>query len=428
MLAAQKLRSKVASAIESPRSYFQGFLMSFIKIKDYFAFCFLFGLLSGMVCEIHAQSLDARAPSPVYTNEVVGRIGARDIGDARLTDHFYSFSGTPGDLLITVETRNLNGDIDVFTAGALRPVFKLVLYAEVNTPVTKSVFLRTREDLILRVEARTPNDEEGTYHISFGGSFEPILVSSSRDANSELASAPLATRKGKRVSSVGARIEAPTPPPLEIAEATKAEPTPPTELIDPPPAEPRVADPKPAEGRASEPKVETEVEARPAPVRSPRSRSTTRRGRGRTATISEEAAKKPVVEEKAPSAEAAEETRKVEPVTEISEKPAAVKRSGKKRTRVTEEARENETPATAAESTSEAGPSEATAAAAATIPPEELIKTKLIIELLDGSRVERFMNTIRKVDVESGQIVITAVDGTVERIRLARVVRMSIGR
>jgi hypothetical protein len=44
-----------------------------------------------------AQSLDARFPSPVRSNEVVGRIAARDIGDARLTDHFYTFAGTPGD-------------------------------------------------------------------------------------------------------------------------------------------------------------------------------------------------------------------------------------------------------------------------------------------------------------------------------------------
>src|SRR5678810_709587 len=130
-------------------------------------------LLLTVVCA-SAQSIDPNAPSPVRSNSVSGRIAARDLGDARLTDHYYAITGTPGDLLITVNSQNLNGDIDVFTAGTLRPLLKLTLYAESTTPVTKGIYLRKREDLILRVEARSPNDDEGTYRLSFGGSFEPI--------------------------------------------------------------------------------------------------------------------------------------------------------------------------------------------------------------------------------------------------------------
>ena len=77
----------------------------------------------------YAQSIDPNAPSPVRSNSVTGRIAARDLGDARLTDHYYAFTGTPGDLLITVQSNNLNGDVDVFTAGTLRPLLKLTLYA-----------------------------------------------------------------------------------------------------------------------------------------------------------------------------------------------------------------------------------------------------------------------------------------------------------
>src|SRR5262245_27278682 len=88
------------------------------------SFCLIAGLIS-IAANSLAQSLDARTPSPIRRNEVVGRISARDIGDARLTDHFYTFAGTPGDLLITIETRNLNGDIDVFTASGLRPLLKV---------------------------------------------------------------------------------------------------------------------------------------------------------------------------------------------------------------------------------------------------------------------------------------------------------------
>src|SRR5918992_6156992 len=120
-----------------------------------------------------AQSLDANTPSPVRGNSVNGKIAARDLGDSRLTDHYYAFTSTPGDLLITVQSTNLNGDLDVFTAVTLRPLLKLSLYAESTAPVTKGIYLRKREDLILRVEARSPNDEPGTYQLYFGGSFEP---------------------------------------------------------------------------------------------------------------------------------------------------------------------------------------------------------------------------------------------------------------
>src|ERR1700674_1338571 len=116
-----------------------------------------------------AQSTDIASPSAVRTNVVLGTIAARDIGDPRLTDHFYAFTGTPGDLFITVDSRNLNGDADVFTASGLRPLLKLTVYAGNSSPVTKSIYLRKRENLILRIEGRTPNDDEGTYRLNFGG-------------------------------------------------------------------------------------------------------------------------------------------------------------------------------------------------------------------------------------------------------------------
>src|SRR5256885_16072033 len=118
-----------------------------------------------------AQSTDVRSPTAVDGNEIVGSIPARDIGDARLTDHFYTFNGLPGDLFITIESKNLNGDFDVFTAAELRPVLKIVAYAESSTPVTKNIYHRKPESLILRVEGRSPNDDEASYRIRFSGSF-----------------------------------------------------------------------------------------------------------------------------------------------------------------------------------------------------------------------------------------------------------------
>jgi hypothetical protein len=392
--------------------------------------------LAGGAHGIQAQSLDARSPSPVRTNEVVGRIGARDIGDARLTDHFYSFTGTHGDLLITIETRNLNGDIDIFTAGALRPVLKIALYAEITAPVTKSIYLREQEELILRVEARSPNDEDGTYHLRFGGSFEPIAAIAE---NSEAASpgeetaALLPPRKGKRVSSVGARIEAPVPPPVEVAEAPTPEPSP-SALVDPPPVEARPIEPAAVEPKAAE----NVVEAAPSPSgRSARGRASTRRGRS-SAAIRQETSTKPVAEEVSKKAEGDEEAVKREPVKQISEKPlASARKSSKKSRSVTTEpvegaeaAGSDPTPVTnepATAKTERRSVPEPSVEATTPAQPEDLSKSKLIIEMLDGTRLERFMNTVRRVDVESGQIVVTATDGTVQRIRLARVVRMSIG-
>ena len=199
------------------------------------AFYLRFALITIVLAagSVSAQSINPTAPSPVRTNTVTGRIAARDLGDARLTDHYYAFTGTPGDLLITVNSTNLNGDVDVFTAGTLRPLLKLTLYAESTSPVTKGIYLRKREDLILRIEARSPNDDEGTYRLYFGGSFEPIT------GGPEIAEAettPETTTPGaRRVSSVGARIA--EPPATEVATASPTpEPTPEAKPVEETPA------------------------------------------------------------------------------------------------------------------------------------------------------------------------------------------------
>ena len=238
--------------------------MSFLGIRDvsvrclFLAFCLLIALKS-----VQSQSLDARSPSPIRSNEIVGRISARDLGDPRLTDHFYTFSGTPGDLLIKVEARNLNGDIDVFVAGSLRPVLKLAVYAEATSPVTKSIYLRHREEFILRVEARTPNDDDGIYHLRFGGSFEPMVGGQeAEEATDTIRNLP--SRRGKRVSSVGARIEEPTPPRVEAAMAPTPEPTP-LNVDTPVPPEPKVDTPAETAVKPAAPAPTARV--RPAPRR-----------------------------------------------------------------------------------------------------------------------------------------------------------------
>ena len=288
-----------------------------------------------------AQSIDPNVPSPVRTNSVTGRIAARDLGDARLTDHYFAFTGTPGDLLITVQSKNLNGDIDVFTATSLRPLLKITMYAEIDAPVTKGIYLRKREDLVMRVQARSPNDEEGTYRLFFGGSFEPIIGGPDiAEAETPAAEPPPRTPGTRRVSSVGARIEEPPPPVTEVAAAPTPEPTP----VATPEATP-VESPSPSPEKAAEEETER-------PARTPSTRS--RRPAGRRSTP-----------------------------------------------RVTTE------PKPAPEPEAEVGP-------------------RLVIETNDGTLINRAMTSVRRLTVENGQVVIFNRDGTINRILLANVVRMSI--
>lgn len=159
-----------------------------------------------------AQSTDIGFPTPVRSDLVTGTIAPRDLGDPRLTRYFYAFTGTPGDLIVTVEGRNLEGDIDVFTAGALRPLAKISLYAgSSSSGGAQTIYLRTRQSLILRVEARTPNDSEGSFRVRFGGAFEPLgpEVPDPEPVTPTVSS----EGKGRRVTATGATIEEPAPPP-----------------------------------------------------------------------------------------------------------------------------------------------------------------------------------------------------------------------
>ena len=240
-------------------------------------------LIAAIMCltavSLCAQSLEASAPAPVRSNTVNGSIAARDLGDSRLTNHYFALTGTPGDLLITVQSQNLNGDIDVFTAGTLRPLLKLTLYAEISTPTTKSIYLRKREDLVLRIEARSPNDEEGKYRLTFGGSFEPIAggpdIAENETPEAPKTEAPPTGRRGSRVNSVGARIAEPEPPVKEVAAAPTPEPTPEPAPEAKPTESPKTEEAKPAETETVTPPRRNQ--RRPTPRRpAPRSTETAR--------------------------------------------------------------------------------------------------------------------------------------------------------
>lgn len=343
-------------------------MQTFVTIRT-LAPCTRVVLLLACFCGYaRAQSTDIAWPSPVRTNEVKATIAARDMGDPRVTDHFYAFTGMPGDVLITVDSRNLNGDIDVFTLANLQPLLKFSVYAGSSSPITKSIYLRRQEDLILRVEGRTPNDEDATYRIHFGGSFNPIT--SGPLAEHEDAIQPGTTiasgKGGRRVSSVGARIDE---PPAEVAAA----PT-----------------PEPAPGEPSEPKT---VAKKPV-ARNPRTRRPPpRRTRPVEPAKPEETAAKDETENRPPAEEPEKEAPKTTP-------------KGRRSTR------RSTTPSDTAQPT-------------ATQEPEES-GPRLLIETNDGTLVDRYMSSVRRVTVENGMVVVVGKDGKIQRIPLANVVRMTI--
>ena len=147
-----------------------------LKIQNYrLLFCILH--FAFCMTAINAQSTNQSFPTPVSSNEISGTIKARDIGDARLTSYFYTFNGNQGDIFINVVTKNLDGDIDVFTADNLRPLTKIRVYSDNPEGETgRVIYLRQPQKLILRIEGKTPTDEPATFRIKFAGSFDSWIV------------------------------------------------------------------------------------------------------------------------------------------------------------------------------------------------------------------------------------------------------------
>jgi len=342
----------------------------------------LFALLSVFTWTRAAcgQSTDQSLPTPVTSNEINGKINALDVGDPRATRHFYAFEANPGDLLITVDSKNLNGDIDVFTAITFRPLMKTTVYASSQAPeITKGIYLRAHQILILRVEARTPSDEPGTYHIRLGGTFERFSggIPVAEVSNTETENA--AEKSGaNRLSSVGATIPRPV---TETAEA-EAKPTPSPE--------------KAAEAAPETAATET-VTPKKTSSTSRRTRQTSRRGTRPAPAKSTETASKT---EPPPKTET--ETAKIESSKPVEEKPAEEKPA------VTEKPAETSPPIEKPKS------QEITAGA------------HLIIEETDGTKIDRPMSTVRRIVVEGNTIVILLKSGKIERIAMSDVARMAI--
>ena len=183
---------------------------------------------------VAAQSSDQNFPTAVTDPEIGSTIRARDIGDARLTTHFWAFDGSQGDIFINVVTQNFTGDIDVYQASDLKPLTKIVMFADNGPSETgRVIYLRLPGRLLLRVQGRSPNDDAASYRIKFAGSF--VALAPQKEVKPPTVDSVENT--GIKVNSVGTIIPVtPKRAPIRETSTTSPERTEKTVVPENPPA------------------------------------------------------------------------------------------------------------------------------------------------------------------------------------------------
>jgi hypothetical protein len=341
---------------------------------------------------VQGQSTNQNYPTAVTSNEISGKIAPRDIGDARLTTFYYVFNGIQGDIFINVVTKNLDGDIDIFTANSLKPLTKIKIYSDSPDGETgRIVYLRQPERLILRIEGRTPNDEAATYQIKFAGSFSPIAGVAETE-EPKLPEIKTDTQTDVQVNSVGTIIAVkPKPTPSPKDEAVKTD----DELA--------------AENKKAERKVE-DVEKNETDKK-------------REAPDENEIAdKKPIEVERAKS----ENEKKTElkeadsPVVVVTDILPKNDKAETKTDAVQKDTRQN-----ASVNKNEAKPKKKTSTKESAA-PDPLAGINLVVLFKDGTKIERSMTEILRVNVDKGVLTIIHKDGSIGRYSILDVAEMTI--
>lgn len=378
---------------------------------------FLFCVLHFAFCIslVAAQSTNQNYPTAVTTNEISGAIKARDLGDARLTAYFYIFNAGQGDVFINVVANNFNGNIDVFTVDGLKPLTKIVVFADASSNETgRVVYLRKPEKLLLRVEGRTPNDEAAIYRIKFAGSFQALNEAENTDAPAEPKVAS-ANDSDVRVNSVGTIIAVnprPTPQPKEtVAETDKTE-TKNSENKEIKSQESNKTDSKTVVSQIS---IETSTE------KSVIADTNAENKNERNIEVTESKNKLEVVvtENAAPR-----EEKRVE-IAE-TENPAESKINA---TETTKPVKSRRTTRANRSSNAATPPNSAPKKTKAEIAAElngALENIRLIVLMKDGSKIERPMSEVLRVGVDKGVLTIIAKDGAISRYSILDVAKMTI--
>jgi len=334
-----------------------------------------------------AQSTNQNYPTPVSTNEISGKISARDIGDARLTNYFYVFNAKQGDVFINVVTSNFNGDIDVFTAENLKPLTKITVYADDSDRETgRVIYMRQPEKLVLRIEGRSPNDDAATFRIKFAGSFEPLSLTSEKSEPD----APVVKTENQSdiiVNSVGTIVgikPKPTPTPKETIAKNETEP-------------------KENKSRAKD-RITIEEEKKEA----------------ETKEILAENEKK--IEEVKPEDTQKQTSPKVIVTDEIADKSA----KGEENAAVKTEENITTEKAEVSEAVKTEVPKKKAKNSVKAVSPAELANIKLVVLFKDGSKIERAMSEVLKVNVDKGILTVISKDGAIGRYSILDVEKMTI--
>ena len=181
--------------------------------------CLLVVLVFAFSMSMKSQSTNQGTPTPVVTNEINGIIPARSIGDPRLTNYFFAFNGTQGDVFINIVTKNLDADLDIFAIEGFKALAKITVFSDSSDSETgRIIYLRKFEKLLLRIQGRSPNDEPASFRIKFAGSFQPLPLSAAEEIKAPETRSR--TEGEVRVNSVGTII--PTVPEPRPEKATVA--------------------------------------------------------------------------------------------------------------------------------------------------------------------------------------------------------------
>ena len=351
---------------------------------------------------LFAQSSLLDHPSPITRNEVEATIKARDIGDARLTTHYYWFDGAQGDVFINWTSKNFAGDVDLFIQNGLRTLSKIVVYADFGEVETgRVIYLRKPERLLLRVQGRTPNDDVATYRLKFAGSF--VAATGDEKDIPVLPSVGEEVRGAVRVNSVGTKLP-PLPKAVETKSAEVESSTGASEKasVQKEEAVKQVeADQSTIEEKKVVPKLEVVIEEN-SEKNEAASKPTTTKMPPRRARQARNA---PVKRDE-PKSEQAESAK----TTEIDEKPAG---SDEKEA----------APASKAEKKTKAAPTERSRSATSADP---LANVQLVIVFKDGSKIERPLPDVFRFSVDRGVLTVISKDGRVGKYQMINVAKVTI--
>ncbi len=354
----------------------------------------IFSFLLTSALTVAGQSTTQEFATPVVSNEISGTIKARDIGDSRLTTYYYALNSDQGDLFINIVTKNLSADIDVFTIVGLRPMTKVVVYADYGeTETGRAIYLRKSEKLLLRIQGRSPNDDDATYRLKFAGSFVAARADE-QSAGTEVPKVTAENRSGIRVNSIGT-ILPPLPKAVEPV-AEKAEPS----------QEPALkAD---AEIATAEKTPATDVEKEE------------KASGGLTLVVTD-----PVkAEEKAPSpppTRRAANSRSRTPVRRSQPKPAEPKPP----TETTAEAEIKE-PSSTKPAARIANTRGRTPKKPVEPKPDPLASINLVVQFKDGSSLEKKMSEVFKFSVDKGILTVILKNGIISRYPIVDVAKLTI--